>query len=330
MYYSEYLQLDKILNAQDLESKKIGRPAHDEMLFVIIHQTYELWFKQILFEIQSVQTMLSLEKIDDNGPELHKISMRLSRVVEILKVLVHQIDVMETMTALDFLDFRDMLRPASGFQSVQFKEIEARLGLKMEQRHGKDYYTSQLTSSDKAHIENVPVDQSVLELITAWLDRMPLAEELEKISFWNQYEILYGASLSDGEMTNLYAFRDHFMEPSEETPKARMTISQRRSALFIMLYRDLPIMQNPFRVLNLLLEIDEFLANWRWRHMNMVHRMIGLRTGTGGSSGKGYLREAAMRHYIFSEIAELSSFMIERSKLPKLPLTMMSKVNYGQ
>lgn len=327
MYYSEYLQLDKVLNAQQLESQKLGRPAHDEMLFIIIHQTYELWFKQILFEVTSVQSMLNGEKIDDNGPELHKISMRLNRVVEILKVLVHQIDVMETMTALDFLDFRDMLRPASGFQSVQFKELEARLGLKMEQRHGKDYYTSQLTTSDKTYIESVPLENSVLELCAGWLGRMPFMEDLEKIFFWSQYERLYSASLSDGEMTNMHSFRDLFMEPKNgET--TRLNLQQRRSALFIMLYRDLPIMQNPFRVLNLLLEIDEFLANWRWRHMNMVHRMIGLRAGTGGSSGKGYLREAAMRHYIFGEIAELSSFMIERSKLPQLPETLLKKAQF--
>ncbi|MFM7104393.1 MAG: tryptophan 2,3-dioxygenase family protein [Flavobacteriales bacterium] len=329
MYYSEYLQLDKVLTAQQPESDKLGRPAHDEMLFIIIHQTYELWFKQILFEVQSVQTMLSGEIIDDNGPELHKISMRLNRVVEILKVLVHQIDVMETMTALDFLDFRDMLRPASGFQSVQFKELEARLGLKMEQRHGKDYYTSQLTANDKTYIESVPVKQSVLELCAAWLSRMPFIDELEKISFWNQYESQYSASLSDGEITNMHAFRDLFME-EKDGGSSRLNMQQRRAALFIMLYRDLPIMQNPFRLLNLLLEIDEFLANWRWRHMNMVHRMIGLRAGTGGSSGKGYLREAAMRHYIFSEIAELSSFMIERSKLPELPDSLMVKASYAR
>jgi len=327
MYYSEYLQLDKVLTAQKLESEKLGRPAHDEMLFIVIHQTYELWFKQILFEVQSVQSMLSLQRIDDNGPELHKISMRLNRVVEILKVLVHQIDVMETMTALDFLDFRDMLRPASGFQSVQFKEIEARLGLKMEQRHGKDYYTSQLNSNDKTLIESVSVKHSVLELCAAWLGRMPFMEELEKISFWNQYESLYSASLTEGEMTNMHAFRDLFME-EKEGHASRLNLNQRRAALFIMLYRDLPIMQNPFRLLNVLLEIDEFIANWRWRHMNMVHRMIGLRAGTGGSSGKGYLREAAMRHYIFSEIAELSSFMIERSKLPRLPESLLTKATF--
>ena len=329
MYYSEYLQLDKVLNAQQRESERLGRPAHDEMLFIVIHQTYELWFKQLLFEVQSVQQLMAGEAINDNGPELHTISMRLNRVVEILKVLVHQIDVMETMTALDFLDFRDMLRPASGFQSVQFKELEARLGLKMEQRHGKDYYTSQLTAIDKQHIENIPVDRSLLELCASWLGRMPFMLELNKISFWNQYETLYAASLGEGEMTNLHAFRDMFIE-DEMGGSSRLNVHQRRAALFIMLYRDLPILQNPFRLLNLLLEIDEFMANWRWRHMNMVHRLIGLRTGTGGSSGKGYLREAAMRHYIFSEIAELSSFMIERSMLPKLPDSLMSKVNFGQ
>ena len=113
MYYSDYLQLDKILGSQQPESDKEGKQkAHDEMLFIIIHQAYELWFKQILFEIDSVAGVMNKPSLNDNSPELQTIVHRLQRVVTILKVLVHQIDIMETMTPMDFLDFRDMLRPA--------------------------------------------------------------------------------------------------------------------------------------------------------------------------------------------------------------------------
>ena len=129
MHYSDYLQLDKILNAQFPESGK-KEPAHDEMLFIVIHQAYELWFKQILYEVDSVIDIMQKPSLNDNSPELQIIVHRLSRVVTILKLLVQQIDVMETMTPMDFLDFRDLLRPASGFQSWQFKTLEAKLGLK--------------------------------------------------------------------------------------------------------------------------------------------------------------------------------------------------------
>ena len=145
LYYANYLQLDKITGAQDPESFKTGRvPAHDEMLFIIIHQAYELWFKQILFEVDSVIAIMNKPALNDNSPEMQIVVHRLHRVVTILKVLVQQIDILETMTPMDFLDFRDMLRPASGFQSYQFKILEAKLGLKFEQRHGLNYYTSQL------------------------------------------------------------------------------------------------------------------------------------------------------------------------------------------
>jgi tryptophan 2,3-dioxygenase len=113
VYYSEYLQLDKILEAQALESDKHGRHAHDEMLFIVIHQAYELWFKQVLFEVDSVINIFEQDKINDNSPDLQIAVHRLQRVCTILKVLVQQIDIMETMTPMDFLDFRDML--TSGF-----------------------------------------------------------------------------------------------------------------------------------------------------------------------------------------------------------------------
>ncbi len=130
VYYSDYLQLDTILNAQHPESVKAGIKADDEMLFIIIHQTYELWFKQILFEVDIVKNIFSQQGISDNSPDLQISVHRLKRVGTILSVLIHQIDILETMTPLDFLDFRNLLRPASGFQSIQFKILEAALGLK--------------------------------------------------------------------------------------------------------------------------------------------------------------------------------------------------------
>ena len=177
MHYSDYLQLDKILQAQDPESDKKGQPAHDEMLFIIIHQTYELWFKQLLFEVDSVIRIMKEPSLNDNSPQLQTIVHRLSRCASIIKVLVHQIDILETMTAMDFLDFRDWLRPASGFQSWQFKILEARLGLKYEQRYGQNYYVSQLREEEIDLIKNAESSQSLLQLIDGWLERMPFFQE---------------------------------------------------------------------------------------------------------------------------------------------------------
>ena len=326
MYYSDYLQLDKILGAQELESDKANRHAHDEMLFILIHQSYELWFKQILFEVDSILDIMAKPSINDNSPELMKVERRLFRVVEIMRVLVHKVDILETMTTLDFLDFRDLLRPASGFQSMQFKILEAKLGLKMEHRHGQEYYTSQLRPEDKQRIQELSKASTLLELLNHWLERMPFFEDSSLWAdgsdqlFWKTYRDIYGASLGEGEKQNITRFDELFM--SDVSQEGALSDRARRATLFILLYRDYPLLQNPFRIINLCLEVDELLATWRWRHMNMVHRMIGTRAGTGGSTGKGYLREAALKHYVFSEFAELNSFMLERSKLPKLPLAL--------
>lgn len=329
VYYPDYLQLDKILGSQALESDKHGRHAHDEMLFIVIHQAYELWFKQMLHEVGSVMHMFGDHHVDDNNGELNIAVHRLQRVKTILDVLVHQMDIMETMTPLDFLDFRDMLRPASGFQSTQFKILEARLGLRMEGRFGKHYYTSQLKPEHKAEIEALENAPTLLELVNAWLERMPFLEERfwpkDGQPFFAQLENIYNRSLVQGEEANAALWRKLFVEGSMER---KLSPAACRSALFIMLYRDEPIFQQPFRFLDALLDIDEGMAAWRGRHLNMVHRMIGLRVGTGGSTGKAYLRGAMDSHYIFSEIADLSSFLFERRKLPALPATLKDALRF--
>jgi tryptophan 2,3-dioxygenase len=364
LYYSDYLQLDKILNAQSPESEKKEQPAHDEMLFIVIHQAYELWFKQLMFELESVTSIMDKPALNDNSPELQTVVHRLSRVVSILKLLVHQIDIMETMTAMDFLDFRDMLRPASGFQSWQFKILEARLGLKYENRHAQEYYISQLRPEHVDQIKNAEKERSLLQLVNDWLERMPymqlrassqpppMGEELsnsklsseetnlkkevgatspplgeagwgpssgwpEAGAFWISYRQIYSLGLAEPEQNNLQLFDSVFYDQPPISGR-QLSAKASRAALFIMLYRGYPILQLPFQLLNNLLEIDEQLSTWRYRHMSMVHRMIGSRIGTGGSTGRDYLKGALDKHYIFAEIARLTSFLIERRKLPVL------------
>src|SRR5215213_3322703 len=208
VHYSDYLHLDKILEAQFPESDRLQAPAHDEMLFIIIHQAYELWFKQLLYEADSVVEILKKPALNDNSPELQTVVHRLGRIVTIMRVLVSQVDIMETMTPMDFLDFRDRLRPASGFQSVQFKLLEARLGLRFQHRHGQEHYVSQLRPEEVHKVKTGEAGQSLLSLVNAWLERMPFFNEpgnwqsfiasvpLNEVHpFWAEYRHLYQTSL---------------------------------------------------------------------------------------------------------------------------------------
>ena len=347
VYYGEYLQLDKIIDAQaPVSFNEYNEKAHDEMLFIIIHQAYELWFKQILFEVNSVLEIMAKSAMDDNSTDLQTVVHRLQRVTTILKVLVQQIDILETMTPMDFLDFRDMLRPASGFQSWQFKIIEAKLGLKFEQRHGQNYYTSQLNQTDIDSIKSAEEGNTLLNLINGWLERMPFFKEDELWKnykstaqksnevtinnihpFWKDYENIYEAGLAEGEKINVDHFKKIFFGEAEN--ERDLSSEACRSALFIMIYRGYPMLELPFQLLDTLLEIDNQLGNWRYRHINMVRRMIGTRIGTGGSTGAGYLQGAMDKHYIFKEISQLNSFLTDRRKLPKLPKEIADRLGYN-
>jgi len=334
VYYAEYLQLDKILNAQQPESSKEGIKADDEMLFIIIHQAYELWFKQILHELDVVRSIFKQPNIHNNTPDIYNSVHRLERVSRILEVAVGQMAVLETMTPLDFLDFRDLLRPASGFQSIQFKMIEASLGLRYESRYGKNYYVTQLKAEDVERVKKAESEESLLVLINNWLERMPFIKdksywhETQDSNFWLTYREAYKESLSEGEKGNLATFDMLFMNDSEYPADRSFSADANRNALFIMLYRDFPMLHLPYELLDCLLEIDELLSMWRHRHIHMVQRTIGKRVGTGGSSGSEYLRAAADSHYIFKELAELTSFLMPRHSLPKLPETLTKSLGY--
>jgi tryptophan 2,3-dioxygenase len=335
-YYGSYLAVDKLLGLQTPLSLVEGKlHAHDEMLFIIIHQTYELWFKQILHEINACCEVLAKPSADDDGPDMTMVVHRLKRVVEIWKVLNHQVDVLETMTPLDFLDFRSSLEGASGFQSTQFRHIEATLGLRMENRFRPDYYkhteTGGFSEADLAVITEAEQSMSLLKLVEQWLARMPFfadafwtgwdeatgdANEAGGQSFWRKYRKLYEASLSDrDEKEDLLG---KFDEMFFKTGAGDFSPAALRAALFIMLYRDEPVLRLPFALLNSLIEIDEQLGNFRYRHLQMVRRMIGTRIGTGGSSGEQYLQGAVNKNYVYKELAGVITFLIERRNLPQL------------
>ncbi len=343
VYYGEYLQLDKILDAQQLESELEGKPAHDEMLFIITHQAYELWFKQILFELSSVIDVFDDPVVEDKqmGLVLH----RLGRIKTIQKLLVQQIDVIQTMTPLDFLEFRDLLVPASGFQSIQFKQIEIMLGIKRSDRIRPDqeFFHSRLHPSDLKTLEACENQPSLLELTDQWLQRMPFLK-YGNFDFWTVYAeavenmlrsdmdiVKSNPTLTDREkefqLGGVEATRVRFLsllqedefDALREAGEFRFSHQAFLAALFIHLYRDEPMLYSPFRYLTLLVDIDELFTNWRQRHAIMVQRMLGTKIGTGGSSGHDYLNQTTRQNRVFLDLFNLSTYLLPRADLPVLP-----------
>ena len=317
LYYADYLQLDRLLSLQSPESAKHGPSVHDEMLFIIIHQAYELWFKQALHEFDRVEWDFSANPVDDEA--MARIVHSLARVHEILKLLVTQLDVLETMTPADFLDFRDYLFPASGFQSLQFQLIETRLGLPEASRIQFDgeAIEKRLSAADRAKLVRARTRPTMLGLLDTWLARTPfldwggesfrvayraavvrhLSADVETISA----DVVIPAERREREKSGLDKALESFaaiFDPDANRDAWRLSSKAIQAALFITVYREMPAVQQPFRLLSLLMDIDETLTFWRYRHALMVERMIGRKIGTGGSSGHNYLRSTAERHHL--------------------------------
>ena len=347
VYYGDYLRLDRLLSSQELESAKVGINAHDEMLFIIVHQAYELWFKQILHELDRIETDFGTIPVTDDA--MARIVHGLNRIHEILKLVVSQLDVLETMTPFDFLDFRDLLMPASGFQSLQFRLIETRLGLPRETRVPFDEKAidERLSQSDRDALRAAGARPSLFDLLNRWLARTPFLDWGGE-TFREAYRAAVEKHLArdaelvrndpavpperrDRELKNIERAIASFSEIFSESDKEgswRLLPQSVQAALFITLYRDKPAVQPAFRLLTLLMDIDETITLWRYRHALMVERMIGLKIGTGGSSGHTYLRLTAERHRVFSDLFRLSTFLIPRSAVPELPAPIQQQMSF--
>ncbi|MCG8349108.1 MAG: tryptophan 2,3-dioxygenase family protein [Chloroflexales bacterium] len=240
--YGDYLQLDALLSLQSPTRNGPHTIEHDELLFIIIHQVYELWFKEILHELEYVQARL---RLGDTPRATHT----LRRILTILKITVSQVDILETMTPLEFNSFRGFLETASGFQSAQFREIEFMLGHK------------------RANILNHYADDP------AGLSR--LRTRYAEATLWDAF--LHYLHCNGHPIPAEHLNRDvtAALKPSEEI-----------QAILIDVYRSDPESSN---VCERLVDIDEGLQEWRYRHVKMVERTIGMKTGTGGSSGVQYL-----------------------------------------
>ena len=353
VHYDQYLQLNKILDAQKLRSGEFDTPAHDEMLFIIVHQVYELWFKEILHDLNSVIELFSEGTIRES--DLGIAISRLDRVIRIQKILVDQIDILETMTPLDFLDFRHYLLPASGFQSFQFRRLEVMLGLKRENRisYTQCAYSGVFSNKEQEVLEHLEQGDSMLTLVEKWLERIPFLR-MDSFHFIEEYKqavtnmidsesraIDQANYISEQEKslrkrmlgeTNTY-FSTVFDEAEHEKKRKRgeLKFSHRAtiSALLINLYRDEPLLRQPFMFLQKLIDMDELLTTWRNRHAQMVLRTLGRKIGTGGSSGYDYLKSTADQHRIFYDLHHISTLLIPRSELPKLPQELRKKLNFN-
>ena len=352
VHYHDYLKLDDILGAQKLRSDELEEPAHEEMLFIVTHQVYELWFKQLTHELESVIEMFAQQKVDER--KIGVAVSRLNRSEEILKLLIDQIGVMETMTPLDFLDFRSYLFPASGFQSFQFRCIESMLGLKEEQRmtyHGQKY-SSVFPEEKQAALDAIYARGTLFNLVEDWLERTPFLKT-DNFDFLEKYMAALDSMLKK-EQTAINA--SEYLTEKEKVMRSEMVGSSNTyfksildrnahndlvkdgtkkmsydatlAALFINLYRDEPILHMPFNLLTSLVEIDDLLTTWRYRHAQMVMRMLGNKVGTGGSSGHAYLSKTAEMHKIFTDFHHISSLLIPRSELPELPEKFKQKLSF--
>jgi tryptophan 2,3-dioxygenase len=241
--YSSYLGLEELLAAQRPRSEE-----HDELLFIVIHQVYELWFKQLLHELRFLQRRL---ESGDTPRALHT----LKRTLTILKTVVAQIDVLETMTPRQFLAFRDRLDAASGFQSTQFRELEALLGRR-----------------DPQVLEHYPPDSDARAAIAAAMAAPTLFDSFLRYLSAQRYVVPETALGRD------------VRQPLRGSPAVQETL--------LAVYRDDGA---PAQVCERMIDLDEGVMEWRYRHVQMVHRTIGDRRGTGGSTGAQYLAGTLLR-----------------------------------
>jgi tryptophan 2,3-dioxygenase len=238
--YGSYLKIDELLALQQFRSDP---PEHDEMLFIVIHQVYELWFKELLHELDRVRRLLAAD-------DTHRAQHTMKRILTILKVLVAQLDILETMTPLEFQSFRHRLEAASGFQSDQFRQLEFVLGFK-----------------SRGAIERFAEGTRA---------RQALERRWAEPTLWDAFiEYLAGEGYA---VPPALRTRD-VTAPVEPSPELQ--------AVLIDLYRRDP---KNGELCERLVDLDEGIQEWRYRHVKMVQRTIGMKPGTGGSAGAQYLQ----------------------------------------
>jgi tryptophan 2,3-dioxygenase len=269
--YISYLKVDELLGLQQPLSGSATEPAeHDEMLFIVIHQTYELWFKQIIHEIGALQPALE-------AGETHRALGLLGRIRTILKTCVAQVDILETMTPLQFNSFRGRLESSSGFQSAQFREVEALLGRRDHAGAGAE------KSTGMGMAEHLIAGSPARARVEAAMSRPSLWDSALK--YFASRKVGMPAHVLQRDVTEQYL--------PDTNVQSRLIEMYRTDAEARMIAESL-------------LDLDEGMQEWRYRHVKMVERTIGRKNGTGGSDGVGYL-QSTLFHPVFSDLWAIRS-----------------------
>src|SRR5215213_4670431 len=254
--YNKYLRVQDLINLQGC----LSDPAHhDELLFITVHQAYELWFKQVLHELDAAIMFLEEDR-------LPAATRAVERIIEIEKLLVNQIHILESMTPISFLAFRDQLNPASGFQSMQFREIEFSSGLK-----------------DKAILREFSTDEFAIKRLQARMNNPSLADSF--------YRVLQRRGLNAPP------------SPADADPGQQKKAYDERTRAVLEMLTHFEERYEEFQLGETLLEHDEYFSLWRSHHIKMVERMVGAKRGTGGSEGIGYLKTTLDKKF-FPELWE--------------------------
>jgi tryptophan 2,3-dioxygenase len=350
--YWNYIHVEELLSLQDGLPDETAAPSNDEVLFITVHQIYELWFQLILRELRFARDLFGKETVQEQ--ELSGAVSSLRRISTILTIAADHFQVMETLPTREYLEFRKKLIPASGGQSAQMRQIEVLFGLDERDRvllGEKDWHMNILREPDgsegpayKRVVDQMKDGPTLKETIESWLLRTPIDgvahddsdAEVALESFITRYlaahrseveanlehskGILEGGAAHE-DLENRYRWEaksaEEFLRPSEDEGGVRLA-RVRAAMVFIETYRDLPLLAWPREVLNELIKVEQRFLIYRQRHARMVERIIGSRTGTGGSEGVKYLDETALRYRIFRDLWAVRTLMIRPGATPDL------------
>ena len=336
MTYGNYLQLDELLSLQSGPEGHEPSPSNHEMHFIVVHQAFELWFKQINRELEEALNLLNVEQVDEK--EIPVIVRHLERCSEIFRLLASQWKVMETLSPQDFLAFRDRLGTSSGFESWQMRTLEMLLGLESEQRIGgmdpmvhnrKLHSEGKLSDSvmeNMIRIDNLP---SLNDVLQNWLARTPVNGVSGDENVMQDFaEGHINSMVEHGE--SVIAHMVKIGHGTEETIRPRIesgisgardfllpdgkVVLARAGLLFIESYRELPLLSWPRRLIDTVVDLEQSMLLFRSHHARMVERMIGRRMGTGGSSGVDYL-DMTLKYRIFTDLWAVRTMLVKRDSL---------------
>jgi len=352
MNYWDYIRVEDLLSLQggyEADESKLG---NDEVMFIVVHQIYELWFKLVLRELTAARDLFRQNPVPDQ--ELASAARSFRRVITIFEQAIQHFKVMETMTTRDYLEFRDHLTPASGFQSAQLREIEILLGLEdavrvplgregsyLQALKGADGSASPALRRVEARLQGGP---SLKQVFYEWLSRTPIDGACDPASVRRFLEgfiasmrgeirhrltIAVDKALTPADVERLrvryeaeVAQAEAFLLAEEDSEADEATRERRRAIragiVFIESYRELPRLAWPREVLDEIIEMEQAMLNWRQRHARMVERVIGRRTGTGGSAGVEYLDQTALRYRVFSDVWAVRSLLLRKPAVPPI------------